>query len=200
MIFKYSQTCKSLSCLWTTLFVLSSRVGFWWNDFNSRCFEGNCAMTGSCRSSPGAGFSPYCWIASDSWGHKLKCGTKSDCRGAALNWGNCVFASCAFDRGSGRSCDRMNREKLGELKKECGSEGFSFDSWANRYEKARKLYDKFSPCVGGAIEEQTKKVIKYCHCFNSCGKDQTEDGTCTVQGLDRRLDMELDVKSPYTAV
>ena len=28
MIFKYSQTCKSLSCLWTTLFVLSSRVGF----------------------------------------------------------------------------------------------------------------------------------------------------------------------------
>ena len=157
-------------------------------------------MTGSCRSAPGAGFSPYCWIASDSWGHKLKCGTKSDCRDAALNWGNCVFASCAFDRGSGRSCDQMNREKLGELKKECGSEGFSFDSWANRYEKARKLYDKFSPCVGGAIEEQTKKVIKYCHCLNSCGKDQTEDGTCTVQGLDRRLDMELDVKSPYTAV
>ena len=94
----------------------------------------------------------------------------------------------------------MNREKRGELKKECGSKGFSFDSWANRYEKARKLYDKFSPCVGGAIEEQTKKVIKYCHCLNSCGKDQTEDGTCTVQGLDRRLDMELDVKSPYTAM
>ena len=31
-------------------------------------------------------------------------------------------------------------------------------------------------------------------------KDQTEDGSCTVSGLDRRLDMELDVKSPYTAV
>ena len=127
-------------------------------------------MTGSCRSAPGAGFSPYCWIASDSWGHKLKCGTKSDCRDAALNWGNCVFASCAFDRGSGRSCDRMNKEKRGELKKECGGKGFSFDSWANRYEKARKLYDKFSSCVGGAIEEQTKKVIKYCHCLNSCEK------------------------------
>ena len=57
-------------------------------------------MTGSCRSSPGAGFSPFCWIASDSWGHKLKCGTRSDCRSAALSWGNCVFLSCAFDRGS----------------------------------------------------------------------------------------------------
>ncbi|PFX29092.1 hypothetical protein AWC38_SpisGene6162 [Stylophora pistillata] len=68
------------------------------------------------------------------------------------------------------------------------------------YEKARKLYDKFSPCVGGAIEDETKKVIKYCHCFNSCGKDQTEADSCTVQGLHRRLDLELDVKSPYTAV
>ena len=157
-------------------------------------------MTGSCQSSPGSRASPYCWIAADSWGNKLKCGTKSDCAKAALNWGRCIFGSCAINRASGKTCDQMNRRNLGELKKECGSEGFRFDSWANRYEKARKLYDKFSPCVGDAIEDETKKVIKYCHCFNSCGKDQTEDGTCTVQGLDRRLDMELDVKSPYTAV
>ena len=94
----------------------------------------------------------------------------------------------------------MKREKLRELKKECGSKGLSFDSWANRYNKAHKLYDKFSSCVGGAIEGETKKVKKYSHWFNSCGKDQTEDGSCTVQGLNRRLELELDVKSPYTAV
>ena len=52
----------------------------------------------------------------------------------------------------------MKSEKLRELKKECGSKGLSFDSWANRYNKAHKLYDKFSPCVGGATEGETKRL------------------------------------------
>ena len=157
-------------------------------------------MTGSCQSSPGSSASPYCWIAANSWGHGLKCGTTSDCAEAALNWGRCIFGSCASDRASGRTCDQMNRRNLGELKKECDTRGFSFDSWARRYDKAVKLFNRFSPCFSKHIEDQTKKVIKYCHCLNSCGKDQTQDGSCTVSGLDRRLDTELDVKSPYTAV
>ena len=130
-------------------------IGMTWN---FRRFEGNCAMTGSCRSAPGAGFSPYCWIASDSWGHKLKSGPKSDCRDAALDWGSCVVTLCRFDRVNGKSSDEIKSEKLGELRKVCGSKGLSFDSWANRYEKARKLYDKLSPCVDDTTEDETKKL------------------------------------------
>ena len=127
-------------------------------------------MTGSCQLSPGSRVSPYCWIAANSWGHGLKCVTKSDCAEAALNWGRCIFGSCAFDRASRRTCDEMNSRNLGELKKECDTRGFSFDSWAKRYYKAVKLFNRFSPCFSKQIEDQTKKVIKYCHCFNSCGK------------------------------
>ena len=115
-------------------------------------------MTGSCRSAPGAGFSPYCQIVSDSWGHKLKSGPKSDCRDAALDQGSCIVTLCRFDRVNGKSSDEIKSEKLGELRKECGSKGLSFDSWANRYEKARKLYDKLSPCVDDTTEDETKKL------------------------------------------
>ncbi|KAL9986717.1 hypothetical protein ACROYT_G000903 [Oculina patagonica] len=158
----------------------------------------------NCKSSSGYGISDYCWIAADSGGSYLRCGGSSDCEGAANSWGNCKAASCAFDRAPDpykspeETCEHMNNHKADELKNECRS--YSFEKWLRDYNTPRKVYAKFDPCVGGIIEEETKKVIKYCHCYNSCGKTQTDNGDCEVLGLDRRLDWEADTKTTYTAV
>ncbi|XP_022784929.1 uncharacterized protein LOC111325380 [Stylophora pistillata] len=180
--------------------------GVWVGAYRSYgCMEGKCAME-DCRSSSGSGRSNYCWIAADSAGNYMRCGRKEDCREAARSWGNCKAFSCFANRAPsptrsyGKTCESIRSRKLAELKRECNSQGYSFESWARRYNTVRKLKSKFEPCVGDIIEEEAKKVIKYCHCYNKCGNDQTEKETCTVQGLDRRLDLEMDVNDPFKAV
>ncbi len=157
-----------------------------------------------CRRSSGSGWSKYCWIAADAAGNYIRCAGKEDCRGAARSWGNCKAGSCAFDRAPDpnkspqKTCEHMNAKKVNELKTECRS--YSFDKWTRDYNTPRKVYTKFEPCVGDIIEGEAKKVIKYCHCYNSCGKTQTENGDCEVQGLDRRLDFEADTRTTYHPV
>lgn len=158
----------------------------------------------NCRNAPGNRKSTYCWIAADSAGSDLRCGGKEDCRGAARSWGNCKAFSCFANRAPSpfkspsKTCESMNARKINELKDECKS--FSFEKWTRDYDKPRKVVKKFEPCVGFLIEAEAKKVIKYCFCYNSCGKRQTESGGCEVTGLDRRLDFEADTKKTYAAV
>ena len=92
----------------------------------------------------------------------------------------------------------MNARKVGELQEECRS--FSFEKWTRDYDKPAKIVKKFEPCVGFLIEAEEKKVIKYCVCYNSCGKDQAESDACEVTGLDRRLDFEANTERTYKAV
>ena len=152
----------------------------------------------ACRNPSYSRRSAFCWIAADSAGNYLKCGGKEECRAAAQNWGNCKFASCAFYRAPksyGKSCEGMNANKVNQLKSECRR--YSFEKWTRDYSTPRQLYSKFNPCVGQIIEGETKKVIKYCLCYNSCGNSQTVKGDCEVQGLDRRLDFGANMKTTY---
>lgn len=158
-----------------------------------------------CRSSSGSGRSNFCWIAKDSSGSRLECAGRDECRVyAEADWGNCKFASCAFDRAPNpyserhKTCESMNANRLNTLKQEC--EDNSFDHWARIYNIPRKIYDKFEPCIGNGqiIEGETKKVISHCHCYNFCGETQTNNGDCVVQGLDRSLDKDADIRTTYT--
>ena len=148
--------------------------------------------------------STYCWIAADSAGNTIGCGGAEDCRGAAQSWGNCKAFSCFNNRAPSplesrdKTCERMNAKKVAELQEECRS--FSFDKWTRDYDKPGKVVKKFEPCVGFLIEAEAKKVIKYCFCYNTCGKSQTDSGGCDVTGLDRRLDFEANTKLTYAAV
>ena len=92
----------------------------------------------------------------------------------------------------------MNANKVNQLQSECRS--YSFEKWTRDYSIPRQLYTKFEPCVGEIVEGEAKKVIKYCFCYNSCGRTQTENGDCEVQGLDRRLDFEANTRTTYHAV
>lgn len=167
------------------------------------CMEGSCAMD-NCRNAPGNRQSTYCWIAADSAGNYLRCGGREDCRGAAQDWGNCKAFSCFSNRAPSpfrsrsKTCESMNARKVGELQEECRS--FSFEKWTRDYDKPAKIVKKFEPCVGFLIEAEAKKVIKYCVCYNSCGKDQAESDACEVTGLDRRLDFEANTERTYKAV
>ena len=110
----------------------------------------------------------------------------------------------SFDRASDpyserhKTCESMNANRLNTLKQEC--EDNSFDHWARIYNIPRKIYDKFEPCIGNGqiIEGETKKVIWHCHCYNFCGETQTNNGDCVVQGLDRSLDKDADIRTTYT--
>ena len=115
-------------------------------------------MTGSCQSSPGSRASPYCWIAANSWGHALRCGTTSDCAEAALNWGRCIFGSCAFNRASGRTCDEMNRKNLKELKKECDTRGFSFDLGPKDTTKLLNCSTGLAPASVNTLRTKPKRL------------------------------------------
>ena len=116
-----------------------------------------------CRSSSGAGWSDYCWIAANAWGHYLRCGRKEDCREAARDWGNCKAFSCFSNRAPdpssspSKTCESMNARKLDRLKNECRS--FSFEKWTRDYSTPRHIQGKFEPCVGDAIEGETKKSL-----------------------------------------
>ena len=120
--------------------------------------------------------------------------------------GKCKFGSCAFDRAPdplrshGKTCEAMNAARLTELQTECSDEGYSFESWARRYNTPHDVYNKFSPCTGDLILGEAKKVIQYCHCYNFCGKTQTADGDCKVEGLERTLDLDANTKTDYKAV
>ena len=169
----------------------------------SSCLEGSCAMR-DCRSASGSGRSNYCWIAADAAGNYLRCGGKEDCRGAARSWGNCKAFSCFANRAPdpyrspSKTCWSMNARKVDQLKNECRS--YSFEKWTRDYSTPRHIQRKFEPCVGDIIEGETKKVIKYCHCYNSCGQTQADNDDCEVLGLDRRIDFDVNTGTTYQAV
>lgn len=86
-----------------------------------------------------------------------------------------------------------------DLQNDCSAEGASFDSWAKKYRTTGDLYNKFQPCSGRLIEEETKKTIKFCYCFNFCGTEQVYNG-CEVEGLEGRLDLGANLFSSYRAM
>jgi hypothetical protein len=156
-----------------------------------------------CRVTSGSGRSPYCWVAADATSY-LKCGGNKDCKGAAEDWGSCYFTSCAFNRAPDpskektKTCNYKNAKMLRDLQNECSAQGHSFDSWVKKYRVSRDIYNMFQPCTGQLIEEAAKRVIKFCHCYNFCGRGQTSNG-CEVNDLSGRLDLDKNLFSGYTA-
>lgn len=157
-----------------------------------------------CRNPPGSRRSSYCYIAADSAGNYLPCGGGEDCRRAAQSWGVCKAFSCFSNRAPSpyrkrsKTCEGMNKRKVRELQKECRT--VRLEKWTRDYDKPGKIVKKFEPCVGSLIEDEAKKVIKYCLCYNSCGKRQADSDACTFTDLDRRLDFEDNIASAYEAM
>ena len=119
--------------------------------------------------------------------------------------GSCKAFSCAFFRAPNpftsheKTCSYKIAKTLRDLQNECSAEGATFDSWAQAYRTSGDLYRKFEPCTGHLIEEETKKVIKFCYCYNFCGTGQVYTG-CEVDGLEGRLDKGASLFSYYRAM
>lgn len=166
--------------------------------------DGYCAMEG-CRSSSGSGFSNFCWMSGYDDGYYERCGGNSECRAAVKAGGSCKAFSCAFFRAPNpftsheKTCSYKIAKTLRDLQNECSAEGANFDSWARAYRTSGDLYRKFEPCTGHLIEKETKKVIKFCYCYNFCGTGQVYSG-CEVDGLEGRLDKGANLFSSYRAM
>ena len=158
----------------------------------------------NCRSSSGSGFSDFCWMSGNDDGYE-RCGGNSKCSAAVRAGGACKAFSCAFNRAPNpftayeKTCSFKNGKMQRDLQNECSAEGDTFDSWAQKYRTSGDLYSKFEPCTGRLIEEETKKVIKFCYCYNFCGTGQVYNG-CEVEGLEGRLDRSANLFSSYKAM
>ena len=157
-----------------------------------------------CRSSSGHGISNFCWMSGYDSGYE-RCGGSSECRAAVKAGGACKAFSCAFFRAPNpftshqKTCSYKIAKTLRDLQNECSAQGSTFDSWAQAYRTSGDLYRKFEPCTGHLIEEETKKVIKFCYCYNFCGTGQVYNG-CVVEGLQGRLDKNANLFSSYRAM
>ena len=159
----------------------------------------------NCKSSSGSGYSNFCWMSGNDPQGYFRCGGRTDCISAVEQGGACKAFSCAFNRAPDpwkdrfKTCSYKNAKMLSELQNQCSSHGNSFDSWTQKYSTSRDLYRKFEPCTGRLIEDETKKVIQFCYCYNFCGAGQSNDG-CVVEGLEGRLNLEANLFSSYKAV
>lgn len=157
-----------------------------------------------CRSSSGHGISNFCWMSGYDSGYE-RCGGSSECSAAVKAGGSCKVFSCAFFRAPNpftshqKTCSYKIAKTLRDLQNEYSAEGSTFDSWAQAYRTSGDLYRKFEPCTGHLIEEETKKVIKFCYCYNFCGTGQVYNG-CVVEGLQGRLDKNANLFSSYRAM
>jgi len=157
-----------------------------------------------CRSSSGSGFSNFCWMSGNDGGYS-RCGSSQECKTAVDEGWGCKIFSCAFNRAPNpytavsKTCSYKTAKMVRDLQNDCSAEGASFDSWAKKYRTTGDLYNKFQPCSGRLIEEETKKTIKFCYCFNFCGTEQVYNG-CEVEGLEGRLDLGANLFSSYRAI
>ncbi|XP_078372720.1 uncharacterized protein LOC144656366 [Oculina patagonica] len=208
--FRSHNWCKKKKCYKKTTMESMVMLGFlliiilpFVTCMRSGCVDGYCAME-NCRSSSGSGFSNFCWMSGNDGGYE-RCGGSRECSAAVKAGGSCKAFSCAFNRAPDpftsyeKTCSYKNAKMQRDLQNECSAEGATFDTWAQKYRTSGDLYSKFEPCTGHLIEEETKKAIKFCYCYNFCGTGRVYNG-CEVEGLEGRLNREANLFAPYKAI